>query len=280
MYGSETLIIYIFIFLLGAIIGSFLNVLALRYNTGRTIYGRSACSSCSHELSWFELFPLFSFLVLKGHCRFCKSKLSIQYFIVEVLTGIIFVSVFFKSISIYDFLFFALLASIFIVIGIYDIRHTIVPNSLSFSAALLSFSGIFFDFHSLSFVIPTFFQLFAGPIVALPLFLLWLVSKGRWMGLGDAKLTLSLGWLLGIQIGLAAILVAFWAGALYGITVLLISYIRRKFLSCQAWKSRLFLSHFHHTISSEVPFAPFLLLGFAAGFFFEGGLIQLILWNI
>lgn len=280
MFDYEILFISVFVFVLGAIIGSFLNVLALRYNTGRSIRGRSACPSCLHSLTWFELIPIFSFLALKGRCRICKSKLSFQYPVVEFLTGILFVLIFFKSASVLSFLFIAFLTCIFITIGIYDIRHTIVPNGLSFSVGLLAFLGLFIDFNSISFVVPTFSAFFAGPIVALPLFLLWLVSGGKWMGLGDAKLTLSIGWILGLQGGLAALLIAFWAGALYGVGIIFFSYVWRKLMTHSTWTNRLFISRIRHTMSSEIPFAPFLLLGLTVGFFFEVDIIKLILWNI
>ena len=84
----------IFSFVLGTLIGSFLNVVALRYNTGMTVNGRSKCFSCGKNLSWFELFPVLSFLFQKGACRKCKSKISWQYPLIETLSGIIFVMIF------------------------------------------------------------------------------------------------------------------------------------------------------------------------------------------
>ncbi len=78
-------------FLFGIIIGSFLNVVALRFNTGVGINGRSMCMSCGTKLTWRELIPLFSFLFQKGSCKTCKSKISWQYPLVEFMAGAFFV---------------------------------------------------------------------------------------------------------------------------------------------------------------------------------------------
>src|SRR3989338_3567698 len=89
-------IVTILFLVLGLIIGSFLNVVIYRYNTARTLGGRSACMSCQKVLCWYELIPLISFLALGGRCKYCKTKISKQYPAVELLTGIIFASLFLK----------------------------------------------------------------------------------------------------------------------------------------------------------------------------------------
>src|SRR3989344_4670435 len=258
--SSWSLFSGIFIFLLGTIFGSFLNVVALRYNTGLNLSGRSRCFSCERPLLWFELVPLFSFLLLKGRCRTCGSLLSLQYPVVELLTGVVFSILFIQAPSLFAFFAFAFISSLFIVIGIYDIRHTIVPNGLSYAAAFFSF--------------------LAGPLIASPFFLLWLFSHGRWMGLGDAKLALSIGWLLGISGGSVAFLVAFWSGAVIGIfSIMLQSKTMHHFLS---WSGVNALPLFANrlTIKSEIPFAPFLLLGFFITLFYHLTIFEFIPWPL
>src|SRR5690606_24099342 len=86
-----TYFVYAFFFLLGLIIGSFLNVVIYRYNTGSAIKGRSYCFTCRSQLRWYELVPLFSFLIQRGKCRSCRSLISIQYPLVELTVGVVFV---------------------------------------------------------------------------------------------------------------------------------------------------------------------------------------------
>src|SRR3989344_4234135 len=100
-----TIFVTTFFFVFGAIIGSFLNVIILRYNTGLSqknsigFSGRSHCFSCGKNIKWYDLVPVLSFLFLKGRCRHCKSKISIQYPLVEFITGILFLATFLKFFS-------------------------------------------------------------------------------------------------------------------------------------------------------------------------------------
>ncbi|MEI6396650.1 MAG: prepilin peptidase [Candidatus Taylorbacteria bacterium] len=233
-------------FLFGAIVGSFLNVVSLRFNTGVGLGGRSKCMSCGKTLSWLELFPILSFLALRGKCRGCKSKISWQYPLVEFIAGAIFVMIFFVFPPISYFASIATIIQIIIgclllVIVIYDIKHKIIPDQLSYTFSAFALASLFIGGASL-WHIPTYWQLLAGPIIALPFVLLWLVSRGNWMGLGDGKLMLGIGWLLGINGGVNAVVLAFWIGAVVSVVWLL--YTHKKF------KPR-----------TEIPFGPYLVLG-------------------
>jgi len=254
-----TLAITIIFFILGIIIGSFLNVVIFRLNTHRSFGGRSGCLSCKKKLAWYELIPLFSYLYLKGRCSGCKTKISKQYFWVEFLTGLIFAGLFLKFQDLFlvntlifsaTMAYYATMFSVLIVIAFYDLRHKIIPDTLVFVLALLSFVGLFFfDNFGFNIHIPSLMQLLAGILIPLPFALFWLVSKGKWMGLGDAKLAIGLGWLLGLSRALSGIVLSFWTGAIVGVLLILFS---KK-----------------HSIKSEVPFAPFLVLGAILAFLFE-----------
>jgi len=261
-------------FIFGTIVGSFLNVVILRYNSGRSIVsGRSSCPHCRHELGLFELVPVISFLVLGGRCKKCGSKISWQYPMVELLTGILFAAIYFKDICqvlakscqlsiflipnslflILDLIVFAIL----IVILVYDMRHKIIPDGLVYAFTALSLVKMFL-------MAPpgvlggafSYLNLLAGPLFFIPFFLLWYFSGGRWMGFGDAKLALGIGWFLGFVGGLSAIILGFWSGALIGVILLIVE--KRKV-----------------TMKSEIPFAPFLILGLTLVYFFNWDLTGL-----
>lgn len=258
-------------FVFGLIIGSFLNVVIYRYNTERSLGGRSGCMVCQRNLPWYDLVPVFSFLFLEGRCRSCKTKISRQYPLVELVTGLVFFALFykFKDLFLVDTLrfsfiyaYYATLFSILLVITVYDIRHKIIPDTLAFIFGAFAFVGMFFfnsgayDAASLFYPhIPSWTQIFSSFAVALPFGLLWLVSRGMWMGLGDAKLALGLGFMLGLSKLLSATVVAFWSGAIIGIVFVVFGKLRN--------------------LKSEIPFGPFLALGAFLAFIFELNLFQI-----
>jgi prepilin signal peptidase PulO-like enzyme (type II secretory pathway) len=234
-------------FIFGAIVGSFLNVVALRWNTGKGLGGRSMCMSCGKTLTWKELVPIFSFVAQKGACRKCKSKISWQYPLVEFIAGAIFVLIFmtFPPVSILagiTTLMQIIAACLLLVISVYDIKHKIIPDILVYTFDGLAFISIFIGGSSWWHV-PSISMLLSGPILALPFALLWVISKGKWMGLGDAKLVLGLGWMLGFSAGVNAIVLAFWIAAVVSVIWLYAVYGKFK----------------HKT---EIPFGPYLIIGF------------------
>jgi len=253
---------FISIFLLGTIIGSFLNVVIYRLNTGKTITnGRSICMTCNKHLRWYELIPVFSFLIQSGKCRRCHITISHQYPLVELITGVVFaliayhfLPVLLLSLTSYVLLLvlFMFIFSLLIVIAVYDIRHKIIPDSLVYLFAFLSFLSIFINQSGIGplFIKPSLLSLFIGPLFALPFFLIWLLSRGRAMGLGDAKLILGIGWMLGLYFGVSTLVLAFWIGSVVSIIMILIS-------------------HSKLSMKSEIPFAPFLILGTFLAFFFS-----------
>jgi leader peptidase (prepilin peptidase)/N-methyltransferase len=251
--------VYLFIFIFGAVIGSFLNVVILRHNTGESVvYSSSRCFSCNKKLKWRELIPIFSFLIQKGKCRHCQSKISWQYPIVEFITGLVFVLIFWK---IYDYSllitgYWFLIFSLFIIISVYDIRHQIIPNGPVYFLIILSFLNLLRNSNLEIRNSDLLSNFLAGVAFFAFFFLIWLVSKGKGMGLGDAKISLAVGWLMGLGSGLIALLFSFWLAAIFG--VLLLIFASKNF-----------------TLKSRIPFGPFLALGALVVFLFGSNILQI-----
>lgn len=277
-----------FFFLFGIAVGSFVNVLTLRYHTGRGLLGRSACFSCGHNIPWYDLIPVVSFLLLRGRCRFCKAKLSIQYPLVELASGLLFLALslkFFSSDLLFQaqvppfstlylllttyFLIFPLLLAIFV----YDLRHKIIPDALvwlfaglSFLHASLGAAGFLGDGTSSA--------ILAGPVLAAPFAFLWVFSRGWWIGLGDAKLSLGIGWLLGLEGGASAIILGIWIGAAVSLLLILAGKISDRFPR----HAGLFSFASGLTMKSEIPLGPFLILGTLIIFFTKLSVFSFFSW--
>lgn len=239
----------ILVFIFGTIIGSFLNVVVLRYNTGVSfVTGKSKCFSCSKDLHWYELIPLFSFLMLRGKCLKCNSKISYQYPIVEFITGMIFVGMFIKFGLTPILPLYLLVSSLLIVIAVYDFKHMIIPDTMVIIFAILSFMVLYMTNSLSSFlsISNISLDLFAGPILFAFFAFFWLVSGGKWMGFGDAKLAIGVGFLLGLSGGIFAIMLSFWIGAIVSLSLILLQKIK--------------IAKFKLSFKSEIPFAPFIIL--------------------
>ncbi len=257
------LFFFLMTFIFGTFVGSFLNVIIFRFNTGKTAGGRSKCMNCGKTLGLHELVPVFSYCVQGGKCRNCKSSVSMQYPIVEAIMGFIFALVFwkFRLYLITDYPHFVVLVSyvlaifsILLVVFFYDLRHKIIPNSLCVAFIILSFFAPFI-LNSGGYQI-TYLTFLSGPIVSLPLLLLWLYSRGRWIGFGDVKLALGIGYFLGVSGGFAALMLSFWSGAIIGLVLL---WMKGK----------------KYGMKSEIPFAPFMIIGFALAFLLKIDLLSL-----
>lgn len=232
-------LIYIFIFVLGIIIGSFLNVVGLRFGSGRSLSGRSSCPHCSTTLTPIELVPILSFLFLRGKCMHCSAPISFQYPLIEVFTGLVFLSLF----KIYgfhlEFLLVTLTFCFYIAIIIYDYWHKIIPNTFVYPAIALSLIFRLLTGGSLA-------DWLIGPILFGVFALGWFLTKGRALGFADGKLALSIGLLLGADQGLSAVVLAFWIGTAIVVPIMIYGMI--------FGKNKL-------TMKSEIPLGPFLVLG-------------------
>lgn len=256
------IIAIVFAGILGTIIGSFLNVVILRYGTGKSVGGRSGCMSCGHQLRSIDMVPILSWVVLRGKCRKCRCKISAQYPLVELATGLVFAILFkyslgytvITSVASAVFVWNAIIFSLLIVIFAYDWRHKIIPDGLVFTFIGMSLAQTIYhlpnNFWSDTISI---LNLLIGPIFFFIFYLVWKFSDGRLIGYGDLKLMLGLGWFFGFVHGLSSLVLAFWAGALYAIAIMLIS--RLKGFSKNI------------TMKTEIPFGPFLILGIFIEFF-------------
>jgi len=133
----------IFVFLFGLILGSFLNCviyrLAPHQNFGGGLGGRSFCPHCKHTLSWQDLIPVFSFIFLKGKCRYCKKPISWQYPLIELVTGILFILVLYHTAYNIPYTIYELIIACFlIIIFVYDLKHYIIPDSVIYPAIAIA----------------------------------------------------------------------------------------------------------------------------------------------
>ena len=194
-------LLLLFSLLIGACVGSFLNVVIYRYGTGLSIVsGRSQCPVCNTHLQWFELIPVVSFFIQKGSCRTCKAPISFQYPFVELLTAVLFALVFIRQYSLYPLygafdhgmlysflfvIFYDVIVSLLLVIALYDLRHKIIPNGLVYWFSGLSVAKLLlFSFGCIGvspFMFPYIFDLFAPILLFLPFWFLWFISRGTWL---------------------------------------------------------------------------------------------------
>lgn len=210
--------------ILGLIIGSFLNCLVYRLRTKESMLGRSHCPKCGKQLSWFENIPVFSFLFLRGRCRHCEERIAWQYFIVEVVTGILFATAFYINFNSIDYsssyfyfkmfrdLFFI---SVMIVVFIYDLKWYLILDSVTLpAAAVLLATNLFIGMNWLNLLI--------SGIIGAGFFLLqFVISRGKWIGGGDIRLGLVMGVGLGWPLLPVAMMLAYISGALVGIGLIL-----------------------------------------------------------
>jgi len=239
--------IYIVIFaLLGLVIGSFLNVLIYRIPKNQNIaFPPSHCTSCGKSLKWWHNIPLFSYIILKGKCYYCKEKISFQYPLVELLSTIIFVLSYLK---VGDFTQSLIVASVFdllLALSVIDFRYKAVPDSLNLSALTLSiFSGT---------ILTSFTNalLFAGGFTLLRFYVSFIVKKEA-LGEADIMIAATIGAILGVKLGLFAIFLS----AIIALPVFLIAGNK----------------------NLQLPFIPFLAMALFLTFMLDSYFLKLIEW--
>ena len=192
---------FIFVAIMGALWGSFANVCILRLPEGKgVVSGRSYCPNCKKLITWKDNIPIISFLLLKGKCRQCKKPISFQYTLVEFLSLISFLSIYYLYGISLTTLLLIILAIIFIIIFFIDLKHFIIPNSLTFPLMVLGFIKSFIP--NLDEIFPNYIDsliggLFGYGIIWSIIFFYKQVRKKEGMGLGDAKLFAVIGFWFG-----------------------------------------------------------------------------------
>lgn len=236
-------------FLFGSVIASFATVVAERLHTGESwVSGRSRCNSCGRHLTSRDLVPVFSWLLSGGRCRTCGGKVPGAYALIEGATGAAFMLAVYRLGFVPELALVLAFLSVLAFTVAYDVRHTVIPRTASMLLVLLSLS--FAGYHALS--LASFGEaLLTAGIIGAGFFLFYALSRGRAMGLADAPLSFALS-LLVAPYAVAGLLYSFWIGGVWGIGVLV---TRRG----------------GPRMGIEVPFAPFLAIGYL--------LAYLIQWN-
>ncbi|MEK7570026.1 MAG: prepilin peptidase [Patescibacteria group bacterium] len=226
--------IAIFLFLLGAIIGSFLNVVIFRLPKGRKFLGpkqRSRCMHCKKVLQPLDLVPIFSYLFFRGRCRYCHKPLSPQYIIVETLTAAIFVLLYLQHGLDMDFFIGAIGACSLLVLAFIDGRHKIVPDSISLPTLgvltalqlIRIFTGASSNANSQLLSL-----LLAIAIGAAWFWLQWFFSRGKWVGSGDIRIGAVLGAYLGFPGVILALFASYLSGSVWAATLLVRGKVKLK----------------------------------------------------
>ncbi len=243
------------VFIFGTIVGSFLNVVLLRKNTGETIInGRSRCFSCNKIIVWYDNIPILSYFVLGGRCRWCNSKISWQYPIVEFLVGLLAILIYTKNIKhqVFDILFdFGAFSALFAVAA-YDARTKIIDRHLLY---------IFVGFSCVVIAMRWFWSPFSSGVIFYDIvsagaiwFFFWAMcyfSNETWMGRGDSAVAWWCAIFLGYPLSVAALLFSFWIGGIFGAFLLTLNQV--KIFNKKRQEDNI--------MKMQIPFAPFLALG-------------------
>ena len=216
------------LFILGLVVGSFLNVVIFRLHSGDSfVGGRSKCLNCKTELKSKDLVPLLSYLVLGGKCRYCKVKLSWQYPVVEFATGLAFLFVSFgiQAGDYANLIFRLAVSSIMIVVAVYDLKHYLILDKVIYPAMIVVLAwNIMSDFFSgcgfVSLDCATLGGVLAALIASGFFALQYFGSKGRWIGFGDVKLGLLLGLVAGFPGIIFLLFLAYILGAVSGLILI------------------------------------------------------------
>ena len=225
---------YIFIFLIGLSAGSFFNVIIFRFNTRKGIVkGRSECLNCGSIIRWFDLIPILSYFILRGRCRECRKKISLLYPVVEISTAITLLLLFLNTPNVSHLTALSAFIILLLILVIFlDVRYFIIPDRiLALSAIAAVGLKLLTDATDFSYLLISALGLTSFFAI------LYIISKGRWIGFGDIKLIFLIGFLLGYPMGYLSIVAAVWIATMFSIALLVTK---------------------RATIKTEIPFGAFL----------------------
>ena len=209
-------------FVLGACIGSFLNVCIYRIPAGESIVSPpSRCPKCEARIRWYQNIPLLSWIFLAGKCAACQSNISVRYPLIEALTGWLFLAVVYYFGLAWESLIFWVFVSLLVIVTFIDLDHQIIPDVISLPGIVLGFVG--------SFLIPwvtwtdsIFGILLGGGSLFLVAAGYELLTKKEGMGGGDIKLLAMLGAFLGWTAVLPIVFIGSLLGTLVGVPLVLV----------------------------------------------------------
>ena len=240
----------ILIAIIGLCIGSFLNVCIYRIPREESIsFPPSHCTNCNHKLQWYELIPVFSYIFLKGKCKNCKEKISLQYPLIELTNAILYVLVFLKYQYSLDTIKFMVLVSFLIVIGVIDLKTKFVYNSTMISMGIVAVVFLITYYAKLkSFPID---NILGGILGLVIIGLIVFITRG--MGEGDIEIAAISGLFLGLK---GEVFMLFFAVILGGIVGAIILIVKRK------------------SGKTEMPFGPFLAIAAITAIFYGNFIIN------
>jgi len=237
---------YIILFIIGAFIGSFLNVVIIRLPERRSIFReRSACMKCKAILKPLDLIPILSFFILKGRCRSCKESISWQYPIIEFLSGAVFVFVgYYHNVldGLANPIFYRDLVFVMALLLLFtsDLKFGKIFDAITLPMIVFAFIvNIFLFSTSENYLDVVLYLLLSGLVCAAFFGLQYLASKGAWLGAGDVKLGTMIGFMLGWPMVISCVVLAYIMGAFASIILL---FFKKK------------------RLSSKIPFGTFLCL--------------------
>lgn len=246
-------------FVFGTLIGSFLNVVIWRLPRGKNLRGRSHCPHCGHVLRPQELFPVFSYLFLRGRCAKCGKRISPRYMFIELITGALFalaalhiLPAAIDAVSIIELLRILFILAILISVFVIDLEHYLILDVIVFPAAAITFAlNIVLDVSAQQSVFALSSNTAGGVLAAMLaagfFYIIWRVSAGKWMGFGDVKFSIFLGLALGWTGILVGLFLAFMIGAVVGVLLLIAG---------------------TKSMQSRLPFGTFLTLGALLALFY------------